>query len=356
MMNDPTQFLPLTSAVPNAPFCLHIGMPKTATTMLQRSIFSDHSQINGLGKFAAERSSHYPERSTRQLVRHISSGFRKPISDWAISELQANVQRAAELGQISVLSKEGLSTRATHNIQRLIDLIQRIFGECRILYTIREPLSFIESLYFQNLKGFQFGSQKPYSKYLGAPPRYFDINQWAQMRLSINKNFLNFYLSYADTAEMYANAFGKDRVKILIFEQLKSDQKQFIQELSDFLGIDADEALALSQNRYANVRWNESSIQQLKTVEASFRSRLIFRLRSLNGKKSMLGHCNTEANLKEPQPRAVFDPELQREILQIGCEQLTRLKMQWNLPLEKFGYPVIDETDDTQLRSTRKAA
>ncbi|HSG69240.1 MAG TPA: hypothetical protein VLA12_02435, partial [Planctomycetaceae bacterium] len=63
-------------------------------------------------------------------------------------------------------------------------------------------------------------------------------------------------------------------------------------------------------------------------------------------------------NLIVDSPRASveFPPIWRERILQIGREQLTRLKTRWDLPLEKYGYSLSGHSCDTSVGSIRKAA
>jgi hypothetical protein len=222
----------------------------------------------------------------------------------------------------------------------LTDLLQQITGKCRVLLTVREPLSFVESLYFQQLKGFQKGKVPNLTKTFRAPPRYFDINQWLQALsdTSCLEGTLINKLRYADTADYYASVFGKDLVKVLVFEQLKSSPEVFIGELSDFLEIDADEAFSLSQNKRVNERWTEASINQLRKLQNSFVSRWRYRSKDDEGRRQMLGIDTASQAASSKKAKAEINNKFRKMILDITREQSRRIEKDWGLPLSQYGY------------------
>ena len=258
--------------------------------------------------------------------------------------LRQKIQAAVQIWKdFQFFSKEGwcgLSEHKTNGID-LTDLLQQDHGgNCRVLLTVREPLSFVESLYFQQLKGFQKGKVPNLTKTFRAPPRYFDINQWLQALsdTSCLEGTLINKLRYADTADYYASVFGKDLVKVLVFEQLKSSPEVFIGELSDFLEIDADEAFSLSQNKRVNERWTEASINQLRKLQNSFVSRWRYRSKDDEGRRQMLGIDTASQAASSKKAKAEINNKFRKMILDITREQSRRIEKDWGLPLSQYGY------------------
>ena len=57
--------------------CLHIGIPKAASTTLQHEVFSRHSQLNYLGKpFFKDNQNHSDSLNIDRLSRDISASIR----------------------------------------------------------------------------------------------------------------------------------------------------------------------------------------------------------------------------------------------------------------------------------------
>ena len=55
-----------------APLYVHIGLPKTATTLLQRNLFRKHSEVFFLGKLGSEMNSKSPQK--RGVCAYASPG------------------------------------------------------------------------------------------------------------------------------------------------------------------------------------------------------------------------------------------------------------------------------------------
>lgn len=331
--------------------CIHIGLPKTATTTLQRYLFSRHSEIQYIGKFRSNGEfGNYPFPAAKKLNQHLlgirkTYGARKALrliprlSQREINELKSYVDAGMDAGKISVYSQEAISELPHEKTEKFAEVLQSIFGDCRLLLTIREPLSFVKSQYFQMLKSHNLASGRELKKYVGRSPRYFDVNEWVMLSYEHRAHSLRHMLKVGEIARTYANSFGKDRVKVLVFEQLKNDAEGFYRDLVNFLEINADEAYALSQNQSTNIRWSEDPINRIKHLEQTTFSKLKYRLCSKRGRTKMLGLEGLVDPSSGPRMSPQFLPEVKEKILQIGREQTQILESDWGLSLSEYGYP-----------------
>ena len=201
---------------------------------------------------------------------------------------------------------------------------------------MREPISYIKSYYTQNLKSFNrgWGRQRPkWMAKMGAPPRYFDINKWLDA-LWHSSGSPAHTLAYADTADIYASVFGKENVKILIFEEFVRHPNAFIRALCNHLQIDAEEGVRLVRNKRSNERITTGYIEQIHSFENSPIKTALFR-HSGNLIKSKLLNPAIRRGEK-------FRPELSTEwtdtINAFGREQNRRLVNDWGIPLSMNGY------------------
>ncbi len=319
----------------NTPFVyIHLGMPKTATTMLQQFLFGGHSEIYPLGKMPQMQPNPYPLMATQELSRAVQEkNF--TISESAIQDLRVRTRAAAENGKISVFSKEGMSGAPANKQGVSADLLKEIFGTCRILLTIREPLSFIEALYFQHLKAYQKEKSNGLNNAFGEAPRYFTIDEWFGAVTQAARTPMT-HFAFANNADLYADRFGKDNVKIMIFEQLKAEPEVFFKELCGFLDIDAREAQELCHDRSANVRWTETPINRLKEMQACPEKSAQFQRGDRKERASMLGlemHDDPA-----PRARAEMSGELKQNLQDLARDSVRRLERDWHLPLYKYGY------------------
>ena len=64
------------------------------------------------------------------------------------------------------------------------------------------------------------------------------------------------YLDSANIIGRYAELFGAEHVYIDLFERLVEDRSQFIHRLCQFMEIDPDEGIRLTNQRHENHRWH----------------------------------------------------------------------------------------------------
>lgn len=230
-----------------------------------------------------------------------------------------------------------------------------------MLLTVREPISQMESLYLQELKSYNIHPERNprLIKRFGAPPRFFSAEEWLDANWSFPNHGLFSHLNVGETAESYADVVGNDNVLIQIYEEMKKDNIGYIRHLSHVIGIDSDESQQLCDNQDTakNSRWNQHQVERLKRFNSSKFLHWYYRLlRNREQLAHFLGLRGPNLIVDSPRASVEFPPIWRERILQIGREQLTRLKTRWDLPLEKFGYPLSDYSCDTSVGSIRKAA
>lgn len=312
---------------------IHLGLPKTATTSFQSHLFAKHSQIHYFGKFSGAKA---PSKH-RPALRSILHGVTQNDID---QELQKQIQHqlayASQNHLVPVLSQEKLSRETPKKKRQQAELFLNHFGSCQIILCVREPLSYIKSYYTQNLKSFNrgWGRQRPkWMEQVGKAPFYFNINEWLDVRWHSSGSPAH-TLAYADTADIYASVFGKENVKILIFEEFVQNPSTFIRDLCGHLQIDAEEGVRLIQNKRANEGVTTGYIEQMQSIEKSFLKTALFR-HSINPIKLKLLNPSIRRGEK-------LKPELSGKwaetISSFGREQNRRLVHDWGIPLAEYGY------------------
>lgn len=312
---------------------IHLGLSKTATTTLQTQLFENHSQLHYFGTFT-NGGVHKPVREAflAKKVKVIKTDA-DPILEKSISEQLAF---AEEHNLTPLLSQEGLSNGTPERKHKQAQQLRKIFGPCKAILVVREPASFIQSYYTQQLMSFntrQFGQSACWTAQIGKPPRYFDINQWLEVCWN-PKNPPQKILSTADTADIYSDVFGKENVSVFIFEELVRNPEAFITHFCDCLNIDAAEGLRLVSGKRENDRITTDIIERIKRLEKSPLQRIRFRHASRQKQWDML-IPNRDCTER-------FRPELSndwKKTVQDFCrDQNRRLAEGWNLPLADYGY------------------
>jgi len=315
---------------------IHLGLPKTATTSIRFNLFAKHSQIQYLGKFIGgsftppilpvikKRWSFYERFFTRLGIR--------------TQGVPAQLSYVTEPYLTPVLSMESLAGEPLWKKKLQAEHFRGFFGPCRIILVIREPVTFIKSFYVQMLRNFQeqMPEQRPkWMNSIGEAPHVFKIDQWLQKTWNSSDSPKN-YISYADTAQVYANIFGPQNVHIFLFEAFAHNPKMFITELSHLLDISPDESISLLGEKRSNERLTISYINRIHEIEQSEEQSIKFRNSSSKERRNLL-NCREMAGDK-------INPKLSKKWLNkinyLARKQNRQLLENWNIPLSDYEYKI----------------
>lgn len=326
---------------------IHLGLPKTATTTLQRYLFEQHSQIYYLGKYAGHGfTSAMRPFMPGNFVEALASKFEP--DNIHLQGLETQLAYATENNLRPLLSKEGLAGGSRQKKIAQALLFKQAFGDCKVILFVREPESFVKSRYLEMLKAFQkrLKGRAGWMKELGEPPHYFDISEWLSLAwqssdsleqsLSESDNSPLHCLCYADTADIYAEVFGRENVKIFIFEEFVRNPRALITQLCDYMGIDAEEGFRLVDGKRANDRVTTEYVDRLKAIEASPAETLRFRSSDTRQRVKMLQETEDKGQKIMPH----LTEEWRKKIHMVGDAQNRRLVSEWGLPLADYGYRV----------------
>lgn len=324
----------------NINVCIHIGLSKTATSTLQNQFFPRHPDVEYLGKYnlANPQSKHkfYTEYRTN-LFEQIQN---KNLNDERVNALKQIfheiIQPTLDLTKLLVVSSEGFSTGDLSNRIRRANNFKAIFGPCKILIILREPIDLIESLYFQKLKEYNLRDQALWRKY----PNCFSIEQWLKKHWKSSLSGPLWHLDYYQTIEAYANIFGMENIGIFLFEQLKQEPASFLEHICEFTGIDAKHNSNIFRNSQDNVRWNEDNLDKLRRIQSSFLQSLKFCFYTTQQRKNALGLTDPEGTTASKKAEATIHDHWKTRIQEYTEPGNRLLKSKWGLPLEQYNYPL----------------
>lgn len=268
--------VPMNALMPSEiPLCrqpvIHIGMPKTATTTLQRRLFAHHSEIYYLGRYP---ESDYPERFHQNwacLDADIGSAIKNTVyfQHLHTADREQNSRRlrrcwetAAARGQVPVFSWESLATDSLARRRLRARNLRALFGEAKILICLRNPLALIESAYFLSLHRANLNPH--HSRW--RLPHYRAIDQWIEYNYH---HEVKPHLQYAETIQAYAKFFGLANVHVFLFEDLIADAPRFVADLCAVLGIASEEALGLVTRATDNQRFTTTQVEHLRVLSRS---------------------------------------------------------------------------------------
>jgi len=318
----------------NKGILLHVGLMKTGSTTMQRSLFPDHSQLIYLGR-------HYDRNSIKKGVfsEEIYEALRPVIWDVNCS---LDVTETAKLcwgrifpegdgNKLVVGSWESLGDRPTIPYRRMLDRTRKIFGRCRVMYVLRNPETQIPSEYLELIKE-KFLRRK--REWMG-PSASLSIDEWFARKLRKGAA-LSSSLNYPQNIQVSVELLGKENVGVFLFEDLQADSEAYYQAISGFLGIDEEETLALTKQKHFNPRLSQGQLDLIWKLDSSVLTR-----RMLSRLTPRWRHFLLRKISKSTGPAKVErSPELHEQIVNSTRDGHRWLVENFDLPLEKYGYPL----------------
>jgi hypothetical protein len=314
---------------------LHIGLNKTGTSMLQRRLFPHHPQVDYLGKW--HEPGHFRDAATRALIEPLIEGRIDDTMRRRCGELFAQrVQPSLNVGKIAVWSLEGMCGGRAEARRQRAENFRDVFGPCHVLIVLRHPLSLVESLYFQKLKGAQRG-KSPYFP----PGSCFSVEAWLQRCWSNERHQgVMSVLDYARTVRIFGDVFGQEAVSVLLFEQLVAAPDRFVSDVCRSIGIDPEPGVRSTAGKRDNVRWGPEQIDRLTRIAHSPLTRTFFRLAPRRWRMRILGARAADRPGSGAKARALLSEEWQGRICDFTREGNRELVEHWGVPLDRYGYPL----------------
>lgn len=226
---------------------VHIGLPKTGTTFLQRVVFRRHPDLAYLGKNGADEALDAGVAAIAQLG---SATFR-------FDEVRADFRRAIEAaaGRPVLVSEERYASYARLDPELIAGRLNAVLGRYQPIYVIRRPLDWLQSMYFFRLSTLQADA-------LRGPQHWLEVNL-AERRLG--SDTLN--LHYGRVAAAYRRMSGTDSIGVLCYEDLKQDRAAYLRTLSRLIGVPAPPTLQLAKVAPTNKRRDK---QRMSSRQAGF--------------------------------------------------------------------------------------
>ena len=212
---------------------LHIGLPKTATTSLQRNVLMplhEQRRINLLGRCYTRDGR--PFDPFEEVFGRIKA---KPLSPGELQRLRPVVETMLDRRRLNVISKESISSETVNDDGTRRDslaLLHNLAGLFRgddvtVLISLRSPVDRVLSAY---VKGYRW---RLYSKW----GEYDTIDQFVSALLRHGPDdehwFPFFYDAYLRTVTRHF-----DRIQVLLYEDLQHDRPSYFSQLGALLQSD----------------------------------------------------------------------------------------------------------------------
>lgn len=232
-----------------------------------------HNKLQDIGKYVSgDMQQEYHAAFIRDEA-HYRSLFRKVRNEQAIGELSTSYLYSA--------------VAATE--------IRSMIPDCRIIICLRNPIERAYSHYRMNL---WTGNSNEFDFYKALLEDYqHQPKVWGNAHLYIEIGM------YYEQVKRYLDAFGRDKVKIIFSEDLKSNTEAVIRDLYAFIGVNPDFNPDITTRynevytpKYKNLTWllNKTGIRPvMKRISPTFMKKAVVRL--LYKGKADKGQMSTEA-------------------------------------------------------------
>ncbi|MFO7890240.1 MAG: hypothetical protein R6V04_07855 [bacterium] len=203
---------------------LHIGKQKCASTYIQYYGLKCHPEIKLIWR-----------EHINIFYRFIEYNFNYEIEDYfyELNEIMQDTQN--KNNKITVFSNENFCGFAfTGNNARLIaDLTYKTFGNIKCFIIVREPFSYIYSVWDQYVHE---GGTLHLGDFLNK--KYSPT--WSPYFKQFSKSRLWFHALNMPLINYWKKLYGDDYFAVFLLEDLKSNPKKFFYSLYNFLGVDTN--------------------------------------------------------------------------------------------------------------------
>ena len=231
----------------------HFGYPRTGTTLLQKTLFPFHSEINYLGPKSYDDK--YEVLINQKKIDELENFY---------SELEMkdniNLNNLKNLINLSLFSTKKVNIFSSEKYlfykryQRyggllvLMNFLKQNFKDFKlgIFYTIRNQYELIESIYYHS-----YGFLK---NFLNCK-NFEDLIEKIDTQKNIGNDNIHHFLKAYDfnyTYDQIRSKFQNSEIKIFKFEDLNKEPEKYFLELSSFLQVNLKEVLSLCEQKKVN--------------------------------------------------------------------------------------------------------
>ncbi len=313
---------------------IHIGMPKCASTMLQKGFWGNLEGID----FASHEYNTFNE--LHETVLDISRCTQDQYNHDNIFQKYLDF---TDKSKPLVISSElfvwnGIQPDVHSYADKIIiaERLKKLFPEAKILIVIRNQIDMLKSLYSQLYAMVDFSLVN------------LSFDKWIDTNLreaQVNRNSVFSVLNYYKIIKTYKSLFSD--VKVILYEELIKDKELHISKIiCPLMGIDASVAIHAFNDKKFNSRHHKSEMILLRASKASieflqkymgYPQRIIPKktrekfMKSMRKRirKTKLGKVKTD--FKSDQEEAV------RTLLKDGNNALLK---EFNLNISEYNYPL----------------
>ncbi|RLB76702.1 MAG: hypothetical protein DRH06_05360 [Deltaproteobacteria bacterium] len=198
---------------------IHPGFVKTATSSLQQLAFSRHPEIQYLG---------LPERiaDVRWAIKHICYADSIIYEEQKVSDVFNNALQSFDLERPILLSHEVFALHESKDKGLVARRLKTLFPEAKVFFTLRRQEEVLASFYLQKL------------------PRYMRENSFVSFDRWLKDQAKSAHLSILDdlnyfhVVSYYAKLFGREGIRLFLFEDLRKNTMSYSRQIAEYIGVD----------------------------------------------------------------------------------------------------------------------
>jgi hypothetical protein len=203
----------------NTNIFIHPGFTKTATTSLQQLVFTQHPEIQYLG---------LPESKAevKWAIKHICYADSIIYDEEKVSDIFNTVLQSFNLEQPVLLSYEILANHESKDKGLVARRLKSLFQEAKVFFTLRRQEEVLESFYLQKLPRYMRENS------------YVPFDRWLKDAAKSPHHSILDDINYFPIVSYYATLFGKESIRLFLFEDLRKDPKNYAKQIAEYIGVD----------------------------------------------------------------------------------------------------------------------
>lgn len=280
---------------------IHIGMPKTGSTAIQRVMGMNRAMLRDVGiafpKAASQGDAHHP-------VAWAASLARVPRPDIEpLAELLAGLEQELQDGELGIISSEALFHLPMEELQPINEWVGRISSSVLVVAYVRPPASYHEGWYRQIVKN--KGYSLTFPEHLQKKARVRSLHRLTD----------------------YERTFGAEKLQVRPFDRSAFPRTDVIADFCKVIGI-PESVMTVPEN----ATFNPSLDAELTEMKARMHSEGF-------AQSPRLERAFLEwARSRTPSRRSLFSPDSWREFRDETADEHRQL-------LERYGLPddFVDE-------------
>lgn len=303
----------------------HIGYPKCASSSLQRHLSQCQPYINYLGFQPSGCNSSF-DQFFFSFLKLNSVNFDTSGPDY----YRVRFQEYLSADRLNVVSAEHVLSPSTNDIGLQAKKLKALKADARLLVIIRRQEEYILSDYYWRPHAPISVSQ--------SNGRILDLEAWLNCNLQNYDRSILSALDYHRVLSHYERYFPQSNIHVLLYEDLAQSPEQFLQQLSDILGLPSHSDSVLTSNQKSNT-WQANVLRRYKRTllpNVNLRNLMPRRMHSALAKMVWL-NAHRLPLLKDRKP---LPKHLARQVRHMYAESNRRLAETYNLPLEDYDYSI----------------